>query len=436
MNVEKAAKSNTDFPLWMPLDNAAKIYPAAKSKRSPSMFRLSMELKEDIDKDILASALKSTMKRMPSFSQHLKRGLFWYYLEHHADYPPVCHDICNPCVYLDVGANKGFQFRVCCYQKRIAVDFFHVLTDGTGGMSFLKTLVAEYISLKYCVEIPRGEGILDCKCSPQKEEFEDSFLKYAKPVKVSRKEAPAYHIQGTREPVGVIHITTGIMPLDEIHERARKAGATINEYLVAVLILAIYNIQQAENNDARKKLAVKVSIPINLRKRFSSKTLRNFTTYANLGIVPTLGSYTLEEVIGILKHGMALEANEKMLMAKFSSNVAAEKNRAMKITPLFLKNPLMRIYYKMYGGRYNSTALSNLGLISLPDEMAKHVDHISFIIGAGDNPVACSCVSFGNKLCFNISRTIAEPILEHQFFTMLVNLGIHVALESNTNWQN
>ena len=431
MKVEKAEKSTADFPSWMPLDNAAKIYPAAKSNRTPSMFRLSMELTEDIDRDVLASALKSALKRMPSFSQHLKRGLFWYYLEHHNDSPPIWHDISNPCVYLDVVANKGFQFRVCCYQKRIAVDFFHVLTDGTGGMSFLKTLVAEYISLKYSVEIPRGKGILDCKGSPQREEFEDSFLKYAKPIKVSRKEAPAYHIQGTLEPVGVIHITTGIMPLDVIHAKAVEAGATINEYLVAVLILAIYNIQQAETNDSRKKLAVKVSIPINLRKRFSSSTLRNFTTYANLGIVPILGSYTLEEVIAILKHGMALEANEKMLTAKFSSNVAAEKNTAMKITPLFLKNPIMHLYYKMYGGRYNSTALSNLGLISLPEEMAKYVDRISFLIGAGDNPVACSCVSFGNKLCFNITRTIAEPLLEHQFFTMMVNLGIPVSLESN-----
>jgi NRPS condensation-like uncharacterized protein len=431
MNFENAKKINTDFPPWMPLDNAAKIYPAAKSRRTPSMFRLSMELTEEIDKDVLAAALKSTMKRMPSFSQHLKRGLFWYYLEHHMDYPPICHDINNPCVYLDVAANKGFQFRVCCYQKRIAVDFFHVLTDGTGGMSFLKTLVAEYISLKYGVEVPRGKGILDCKGIPQREEFEDSFLKYARPIKVSRKEAPAYHIQGTLEPVGVIHITTGIIPLDEIHAKAGEAGATINEYLVAVLILAIYNIQQAENNEVRKKLAVKVSIPINLRKRFSSNTLRNFTTYANLGIVPALGSYTLQEVIDILKHGMALETNEKVLAAKFSSNVAAEKNPAMKITPLFIKNPIMRIYYKLYGGRYNSTALSNLGLISLPEEMAKYVDRISFIIGAGENPVACSCVSFGNKLCFSISRTIVEPLLEHQFFTMLVNLGIKVTLESN-----
>ena len=100
------------FPSRMPLDNAAKIYPPAKGRRSPSMFRLSMELTEEVDKDVLEQALKSTLKRMPSFSQHLKRGFFWYHFEHKQDAPPILNEIRNPCVYLNVQENKGFQFRV------------------------------------------------------------------------------------------------------------------------------------------------------------------------------------------------------------------------------------------------------------------------------------------------------------------------------------
>jgi len=420
-----------DFPSRMPLDNAAKIYPPARGRRSPSMFRVSMELTEEIDKAVLEQALKSTMKRMPSFSQHLKRGFFWYHLEHKLDIPPISDEIRNPCVYLNIRENKDFQLRVSCYRNRIAVDFFHVLTDGTGGMSFLKTLVAEYITIKHEVEIPRGNGILDCTEAPQKAEYEDSFLKYAKPMRISRMETPAYHIRGTREEYGKINITTGIMPLDEISSKAKEYGATINEFLTATLILAIYNIQQKENHPFRKKQAVKVCIPINLRKHFSSRTLRNFTSYANLGIVPTLGNYTLEETIAIIKHGMALEANKKMLTAKFSTNVASEKNLLMKMVPLYLKDPLMKMYYIMIGDRYNSTTLSNLGLVHLPDEMAKYVDRISFMIGAGLNPVSCTCVSFGNKLCINITRTIKEPLVEKAFFKMLAGMGIHITLESN-----
>lgn len=419
------------FPSRMPLDNAAKIYPSAKGRRSPSIFRLSMELTEDIDKQILSLALKSTLKRMPSFSQHLKRGFFWYRLEHSQDIPPIFDEIRNPCVYLNEKANKGFQFRVSCYKNRIAVDYFHVITDGTGGMSFLKTLVAEYISLKYETNIPRGNGILDCAEAPHKAEYEDSFLKYAKPMSVSRLESSAYHLRGTREEYGIIHITTGIMPLDEVSAKAKEYGATINELLTAVLILSIYNIQQKENFPFRRHQPVKVSIPINLRKHFPSRTLRNFTTYANLGINPSLGSFTIEETIAVIRHGMALEANKKMLTAKFSTNVASEKNLILKMAPLFLKDPVLKIYFIMNGDRYNSATLSNLGLVCLPEEMAKYVQRIGFLLGAGMNPVFCGCVSFDNKLCFNISRTIAEPLVERQFFTMLSGMGIHLTLESN-----
>ena len=419
------------FPTRMPLDNAAKIYPPAKGRRSPSMFRLSMELTEEVDKAVLEQALKSTLKRMPSFSQHLKRGFFWYHFEHKQDIPPVSNEIRNPCVYLNVRENKGFQFRVSYYKKRIAVDFFHVVTDGTGGLTFVKTLVAEYLSIKHELAIPRGNGILDCKEIPQKAEYEDSFLKYAKPMKISRLEQPAYHIKGTREEYGVIHITTGIMPLDEIRSKAKEYGATINEFLTAALILAIYNIQQKENHPFRKRQAVKVCIPINLRKHFSSRTLRNFTSYANLGIVPTLGNYTMEETIAIIRHGMALEANKKMLTAKFSTNVASEKNLFLKLAPLYLKDPIMKLYFIMNGDRYNSVTLSNLGMVRLPDEMSQYVERVSFMLGAARNPLACACISFENKLCFNIIRTIEEPLLERTFFSMLTEMGIHITLESN-----
>jgi len=428
----KLIDSNTHaFPLYLPLDNAAKIYPPAKGRRSPSMFRLSMELTETVDREVLQLALRGTLNRMPSFSQHLKRGFFWYHFEHSQEVPPISEEIRNPCVYLNVKKNKGFQFRVSCYGKRIAVDFFHVLTDGTGGMSFLKTLVAEYISLRHGAIIPRGNGILDCEEPPQKTEYEDSFLKYAKPVKQSRYEKPAYHIKGTREEYGVIHITTGIMSLNEVHAKAKEYGATINEFLVASLILAIYNIQRLENHPFRKKQAVKVCIPINLRKHFPSHTLRNFTSYANLGIVPSLGDYTLEETIAIIRHGMALEASKKNLTAKFSTNVASEKHWFLRITPLYLKDPIMKLYFIMNGDRYNSVTLSNLGLVRLPEELEKYVERISFMLGSGQNPVSCACASYGDKLCFNITRTIEEPLVEKQFFTMLAGMGINVTLESN-----
>ncbi len=431
MNAELMKKTPYAFPSCLPLDNAAKIYPAARSKRSSSMFRLSMELKEDIDADVLAVALKKTLERIPSMSQHLKRGFFWYYLNHRTDAPPVLPEINNPCVYLNEAASRGFQFRVSSYRRRIAIDFFHVLTDGTGGMTVLKTLVAEYITLKYGVKIPPLDGVLDCAQQPQQAEYEDSFMRHVGTERLSRLETPAYRIRGTREDCGVIHITTGTMPLDLVHAKAKDFGATINELLTAVLFQVVYGIQQAEPLPARKKRPVKISIPINLRRHFESRTLRNFTTYVNLGIDSPSQDCTLEEIIAGLRSGMLREASVKKLQARFSTNVASEKSLLIKIAPLFLKNLVLRLVFLTIGDRYNSATLSNLGLIKLPDEMNAYVDRVSFMLGAGLNPVSCACVSFNNKLCFSITRTIAEPLVERAFFTALVRLGIPVTVESN-----
>ena len=67
--------------LWLKLDNAAKIYPAAKRRTWVNLFRLSATMSETVDPEILKSALKITAKRFPYISVAVKRGLFWYYLE-------------------------------------------------------------------------------------------------------------------------------------------------------------------------------------------------------------------------------------------------------------------------------------------------------------------------------------------------------------------
>ena len=48
---------------WMKLDNAGKIYPAAKRRNWKALFRLSATLTETIDPEILAQAQQATLAR-------------------------------------------------------------------------------------------------------------------------------------------------------------------------------------------------------------------------------------------------------------------------------------------------------------------------------------------------------------------------------------
>ena len=98
-------------------------------------------------------ALTFTMKRFPSFATTLKKGVFWHYLDTTKRRFSVEQEKDIPCQPLKVSHSGSQSFRALYWENRISVEFFHVLTDGSGGLIFLKTLVAEYLRLRG-VEIP------------------------------------------------------------------------------------------------------------------------------------------------------------------------------------------------------------------------------------------------------------------------------------------
>lgn len=419
---------------WMRLDNAAKIYPASMRRDWMAMFRLSATLAEPVDPEVLSAALARTLKRFPWFAVRLRRGMFWYYLEHN-DAPPILEeDVRNPCMPMRAKNSRGYAFRVRYYGNRIAVEIFHVLTDGTGGLCFLKTLVAEYLTLRYGVTIPRGGDILDCDAPPDPGEMEDGFLACAGEATRSRSEPDSFHLKGTRERDGFIHVTTGILPVEALKARASEKGVSLTVYLTAVLILAFDAIQRRRHplHRAKHLKPVKICVPVNLRRFFPTQTLRNFANYVNPGIEPSYGVYTFDEVLEIVTHQMGMELTPKVLGAKFTTNVRSEQNAVLRVTPLFLKDLAMRAAFYMTGDKKTATCFSNLGNAILPDEMALFVTRMEFMLGPlSRNPVAIGTLSYGGTMYINITRTIRESELEREFFTRLVKLGLPVKIQSN-----
>ena len=172
---------------WMRLDNAAKIYPAAKRRNWSNMFRLSATLREPVDPAVLQSALNVTVKRFPSIAVRIRRGMFWYYLEELEHAPDIAYEAPYPLAHRKFSDIRRCAFRVLYYENRIAVEFFHALTDGSGGLVFLKTLTAEYLTQKHGITITSGNGVLDRYEEPDDQELEDSFLQNEGPVSKSRE---------------------------------------------------------------------------------------------------------------------------------------------------------------------------------------------------------------------------------------------------------
>lgn len=418
---------------WMRLDNAAKIYPAARRRNWSNVFRLSMTLNEEIDPVTLQSALDVTARRFPSISVRIRRGAFWYYLEEINKAPRVIADSSYPLTRMPFDDIRKCAFRVLYYKKRISVEFFHALTDGNGGLIFLKSLVAEYLEQRYGAVIPHEMGVLDRLEQPTEREMEDSFLKNAGGKRMSRKEEPAFHLVGTPETDGYKNIVTGIIEVDQLLKLAKEHKATLTAFLTAVMMKAICNIQERKIPKQSRRKAVKVLLPVNLRKFFDSETLRNFVLYITPGIDPALGEYTLEEIIKSVQAQMNYELTAKRMRMRIAKNVHSEEIFILKIMPLFIKNFAMKAVFNAIGERASCLTMSNLGVVTVPDEMAQYVNRMDFTLGVqAVAPNNCGVISYGGKLYINFIRDTKEPELEREFFTLLRSLGVHILIESNS----
>ena len=423
--------NHKDFK-WFKLDNAAKIYPASHSKSWSNLYRMSATLTEEIDLNTLNQAIKNTIPRFPSLAARLSEGLFWYYLRPVAAPPNIMSEYSYPLAYMTKKEMKTCAFRVIAYKNRIAVEIFHALTDGTGGTIFLKTLVAEYLELKYGIDIPCEHGVLSRKEKPKYCEVEDSFLKNAAPIKETRKDTNAWKIVGTPEEDSYLNITNFQISSDIIVNHAKQKGVTVNTYLAAIIMKAILKLEFDLVQDPKRYKPVKLLIPINLRTLFNSQTLRNFTLYTIPELDPRLGDYTLDEIIKIVHHKVGLSATPKNISKTIETNVSDERKVALRLVPLFIKNIIMKMVFNSVGEKKSCLSFSNLGRISLPNIMTQYVNRIDFILGPqAQAPYNCSAYTYNNILNVTFSRNIKEARLETYFFRELQALGIEATVQSN-----
>ena len=419
---------------WTSLDNAAKIFPAAATSRWTNVFRHSATLYEEVDREVLQSALDVTVRRFPSIAVRLRRGTFWYYLEEIAHAPEVMDELSYPISRMRFKDIRACAFRVLVYKKRIAVEFFHALTDGNGGLVFLKTLLAEYLTQKHGISIPNEHGVLDRLEAPSPEELVDNFPKIAGKFPKTRRDTNAYRIYGTKERDNFLNNTTFIMDVDALVSRAKQEKVTVTALLAAALMKAAIRLQDAELVHERNFKPVKILLPCDLRRMYPGceKTLRNFVMYVTPGVDPRFGDYGFSELATLIYHQMLVELNQKNISAMVKTNVKDEENILLRLVPLFLKNPVMRLVFELTGEKKSTLSLSNLGAVKTPAIMEDYIERFDFTLGVQSHaPYNSGLVSYKGKAYLNFIRNIKEPRLEFELYRVLREEGIAVKVESN-----
>ena len=385
------------------------------------VFRISCELYESIEPQILQTALNETVQIFQVYQSVLKRGLFWYYLES-TSMPPIVHEENKlPCGPIYNCNRKGLLFDVSYYKNRVNLEISHVLTDGTGATNFLQTLITKYLFHCHCLNEQRL--LYDVSAE---ELNDDSFNRYyTGPSKVKRQNRKAACLlHGRKYPEDRLKIITGLVDIGTLLEAAHCYHATLTVFLCASLMKAISETVSVRST----KRSIVLSVPVNLRNHFPSVSARNFFSLLTIEYNFWERSGTFEDIIAKISEDFNAGLTKASLKKGMDAHSALEHNFFARITPLLLKDLLLKTAYN-YSERYHTAGFSNIGIISMPNELESYIR--SFDVYSGTNQLQVCMCSFQSRLSISFSSCFINSEIQRRFFRSLAELGAKIEITTN-----
>ncbi len=410
---------------WTRLDNAAKIFPPTSNERDTKVFRFACELYEKVDPGILTEALDETIEIFPLYKSVLRKGVFWYYFESSSLRPVVeeeSHPVCDR-IYNE--NRRDLLFRVFYYKNRINLEIFHALSDGTGALWFMKSLLYHYLIRKYKDVFGGDVPKFDYEASIS-QKMDDSFLKYytGKKLSLAKKSVRAYHIRGTRREENRMQLVEGTMSVKAVLKAAHEYNTTLTVYLTALFMYSIYKGM----SERGKKHPVVLSVPVNLRNYFESESARNFFSTINIGYHFGKNSTDFQDVVKGVSESFTCELTEERLKNHMERLAALEHNVFTRAVPLVLKDITLQIANRI-NERGITAALSNVGKITMPPEFTPYIRQFDVFTSAR-RPQICMC-SYGDNLVVSFTSPFTDTDIQKTFFQALSKKGIDIKIATN-----
>lgn len=412
---------------WYRLDNAAKLIPSSMVGADTRVFRLVCELKEKVDSDILQTALDRTLEEFSYVNSCLRKGIFWYYMDELGKNAVVHEENEKALQALYVAGKKNLLYRVTYFNKRINLEIFHVLADGTGGFLFLKKIVINYLSIKHGLDYPEDIS----QGASVEENKSDAFSQFYESDKRVRRNylremAPkkAYHIKGNKDPNLDLHLVEGTVKVTDMLDIAHKYGVTLGVLAVALWVEAI--IRQMKKSEYNR--LVVISVPVNLRQYFPSTTMRNFFGVINVSVDPNEYDGSLESIIPSISREFGDQLTKEKVRDMMNSYSSLERNPFIKFLPLNFKDLGMTIIRSlMYRGV--TTSVSNVGKVELEDGYAAYVEKFASFMSSASVFVCIS--TFRDNMVFGITSCFKNHTTAYNFFSRIKELGADVVIATN-----
>ncbi len=410
---------------WYKTDNVAKVFLASLNRRDTRTMRVSCTLTEQVKPDLLQQAVESALDLRPQFGVRIRRGFFWHYIEGTDAQPKVTEEHGRPCPLL-YGREYGgtLHFAVTYFGRRINLEMFHALSDGTGVMEFLYVIIGEYMKLAHPEEMKNlstgsGASYGDMTQNGFSQYYGQNSEGAQIPVTENKK---AYHNPGRKLPYDQLQFLEISMDSSEIISRSKAMGVGLTSYLGALLVLAMYKDMPA----LMKKMPITVSLPVNLRQFFPSETSRNFFNSMNVTFDPK-SITTPEEVARSFDEQMRENLKPENIARQMDAYEKIERYFFIRMVPLVIKQPVVRYFSRMENKRI-SFVMSNLGKFTVDERLKPYVE--SFSAFCAHSEIFMTIYSYNGVLKLGVSYAYGDTRFLKNFARSLSEDGVKVTVNS------
>jgi NRPS condensation-like uncharacterized protein len=424
---EKPGDAISTIDGWMKLDNAAKIYPPVTRGELTGVFRLTAVLNAPVRYSALQQAIDLTFKLFPSFSVELCPGIFWYYLEYNGQKPRLLLDEGSQCQAFPSKKKGEVMYRILARQNRISAEFLHIITDGGGAMMFFKMLLNNYSNIILNTDQTKPlfpDSIILKPVNDTRDRFREySKKKFPHPAKLSA----AWHLPFNLKEKPRFSTMSFSFPANRLREESKKCNASVSEFLVSVYLASLQELREKQKHGSR---FLRVQVPVDLRRRFNTETVRNFSVFVMPELDLRMGHYSFNEIIQEVKIAIGLMADDKRLTKIISRNVSKEDNPLIRVIPLFVKGFFLRMAYNRLGISQYSGVLTNIGKIDITPEGEKILDGILVVPPPPHHKIKVSCgvASIGNNTVITFGSVTNNCSLEKTFISYLTARNIPVKM--------
>ena len=413
---------------WRKLDNSAKIFPLSASKKYSTVFRYSAVLKETIDKQILEKAVEKALVRYKAFKVKMKSGFFWFYFEENTKKPVVKEELYYPCKRIDPLSNNDYLFSVTYFERKINIEIFHSLTDGSGGLIFFREIIYNYLEMTHKELLNMEER----KTRRVEFDTEDSYMaNFEKKAKDNGSGKRAYILKGKELKFNQVSVNHLMINNDDLKNECTKYNVSTTQYLTSVLIWSVLNanVFKYEKNRKNKK-PIKVCIPVNLKKYFKSKTISNFFSFISIDAeMETCDSF--EKITKFVKNEFERKLTEEEILKTMSGTVRIGNNIFISFIPLFLKIIIIRSIYREIQ-KYFSITYSNVGKVGIIKKYQDYIESFMVLIAPEHvEKIKCSSCTYMDKVIFTFTSVLNDNSIEKFFYDFLKEQNVKVEVESN-----